>query len=147
MDYARLTAPCGLDCFNCVFYLAQESREARAVLERNSRLNGLPVDMMLCRGCRDQAGLIELHRFVSSRAEDEPCPAFECTQKKGLDFCCQCDDFPCDVLHPCADRAEKVPHNTKVFNLCLIRKMGLEEWAKHKAARVRETYFHKWWSL
>jgi hypothetical protein len=29
----------------------------------------------------------------------------------------------------------------KVFNLCLIKKMGLEKWASEKAKSVRETYY------
>jgi len=37
--------------------------------------------------------------------------------------------------------ASKVPHNTKVFNLCLIKKMGLEKWATEKAKSVKDTYF------
>ena len=43
--------------------------------------------------------------------------------------------------------AEELPHNYKVYSLCLIKKMGLEEWAKSKAAEVREVYFNKPWSL
>ncbi len=35
----------------------------------------------------------------------------------------------------------------KVFNLCLINKMGLENWAKSKAAKVRDTYFTQPWTL
>ena len=53
----------------------------------------------------------------------------------------------CDNLHPYADMAEELPHNYKVYSLCLIKKMGLEEWAKSKAAEVREVYFNKPWSL
>jgi hypothetical protein len=45
-------------------------------------------------------------------------------------------------LHPYADRAVEVAHNTKIFNLCLIRKMGLESWAKTKSKSVGETYFN-----
>lgn len=71
----------------------------------------------------------------------ESCNVYRCTQEKGLDFCYECSDFPCDYLHPYADMASKVPHNTKVFNLCLMKKMGLEEWAAEKAKSVKDTYF------
>lgn len=47
----------------------------------------------------------------------------------------------CDHLHPYADLAAQRPHNTKVFNLWLIEKMGLESWAKDKAQSVRDSYF------
>jgi len=62
-------------------------------------------------------------------------------------FCGECEDFPCDYLHPLADKAQTLPHNIKVFNLCLINRMGLEQWATSKAAEVRTTYFNKPWSL
>ena len=70
----------------------------------------------------------------------EPCSIFECATAKEIEFCCDCDDLPCDHLHPCADRADELPHNTKVFNLCLIKKMGLPQRAAAKAKSVRETY-------
>ncbi|MDD5712663.1 MAG: DUF3795 domain-containing protein, partial [Smithellaceae bacterium] len=64
-----------------------------------------------------------------------------CITAKGLDFCCECQDFPCDNIHPMADLAAQRPHNTKDFNLCLIKKMGLDAWAKEKAKAVRDTYY------
>ena len=73
--------------------------------------------------------------------------AYECSQEKGLKYCGDCDQFPCDNLHPYADKANDLPHNIKVFNLCLINKMGLEEWAASKAAEVRKIYFTKPWTL
>jgi hypothetical protein len=47
MDYHQMTAPCGLACFNCTNYLANENEEARKKLERDTRLNGVPVEVML----------------------------------------------------------------------------------------------------
>ncbi len=55
--------------------------------------------------------------------------------------------FSCDHLHPYADKASLVPHNTKIFNLCLIKKMGLDSWAKDKAKNVKDTYFKAAWKL
>ena len=150
MDYLRYTAPCGLDCFNCAFLLAGQGDEAaRATLETYSRVLGAPVEAMFCQGCRDQQGVLPLHNNpqVSSRKPGEPCRPFSCTREKGLDFCHECAEFPCDALHPYSDRAGKVPHNLKVFNLCQIRKMGLESWARSKAQQTREVYFNGWWTL
>jgi len=50
-------------------------------------------------------------------------------------------------LHPYADKVGELPHNLKVFNLCLINKMGLENWAASKASEVRKVYFTKPWTL
>ena len=145
MDYYHMTAPCGLDCFNCHFYLAHENREAMDIVEKLSSQYRIPVEIMLCRGCRAHNGRIPLQEHVFG--EDHRCAAFECSKEKGVAFCGDCDAFPCDNLHPYADKAGDLPHNMKVFNLCLIRKMGLEKWAARKASDVRNTYFTKPWTL
>ena len=132
MDYKQMTAPCGLDCFNCPMYMASQNEEMRKKI--SERMN-LPMEKAMCRGCRDEGGTIDFLGMT------EPCQVYKCIEKKGHDFCCECDDFPCDHLHPYADRANEVPHNTKVFNLCLIKKMGLKKWAEEKAGEVKSTYF------
>lgn len=145
MDYRSLTAPCGLDCFNCTFYLAPEDPEAMDQLKQWSEQYGVPLEVMNCRGCRAENGRIPLQMHLFG--EDHRCAAFECAQDKDIHHCGQCDDFPCDSLHPYADRADSLPHNIKVFNLCLINKLGLEKWAEEKAKEVRRTYFTEPWSL
>jgi len=146
MDYHHMTAPCGLDCFNCFFYLAtQGDEESLRITKIYQDTMGVPEEVMRCNGCRAHEGQPPMHAVSFDR--EGACPAYACSTEKGLDFCCDCGDFPCDHLHPYADRADKVPHNTKVFNLCLIKKMGLEKWATEKAGQVRQTYFYKWWTL
>lgn len=138
MDYRNLTAPCGLDCFNCPMYKASLDEEARKKLASAMKI---PVEEAQCRGCRNENGTIG---FLGM---SKPCNVYGCAREKGLDFCSDCREFPCDHLHPYADQAARVPHNTKVFNLCLIRKMGLEKWAKEKAGSVKQTYFKGKWKL
>lgn len=69
------------------------------------------------------------------------CNVYPCAEDRGINFCYDCPEFPCDHFHPYADKASQFPHNTKVFNSCLIKKMGLEAWAKEKAKAVKDTYF------
>jgi len=145
MDYDQMTAPCGLDCFNCHFYLARKDKEAMNMVEKLSKEYDIPVDIMLCKGCRSHNGRIPLQKHVFGDAHR--CAAYECSQGKGFKYCGDCDEFPCDNLHPYADKAGALPHNIKVFNLCLIKKMGLEKWAKTKAFEVRKIYFTKPWTL
>ena len=134
MDYRQMTAPCGLDCFNCPMYIAGENEELRAAVAKNM---GSPLEQATCQGCRDETGTIA---FLGM---SEPCNVYKCTQEKGIGFCCDCSESPCGHLHPYADMATQAPHNTKVFNLCLIKKMGLEPWARTKARSVRDTYFNE----
>ena len=145
MDYYQMTAPCGLDCFNCHFYLARKDKEAMNTVKKLSEEFNIPVEIMLCKGCRSHNGRIPLQKHVFGDAHR--CAAYECSQGKGLRYCGDCDEFPCDNLHPYADKASDLPHNIKVFNLCLIKKMGLEEWARTKASEVRKIYFTKPWTL
>jgi hypothetical protein len=145
MDYLQMTAPCGLDCFNCHFYLAHSDEGAMKTVEELSEQYGVPVEIMLCNGCRQHDGQIPLQKHVFG--EVHRCAAYECSKSKGMKLCGDCEEFPCDNLHPYTDRASELPHNIKVFNLCLINKMGLEHWAKSKALEVRKTYFTKPWTL
>jgi len=128
MDYAHLTAPCGLPCFACYLFLAQDDGEKRRLVSQEL---GLPPDKAVCPGCRALQGQPG-HLPMS-------CRLYPCAEAQGVQFCSDCDDFPCDKLHPYFDQA-KMWHNTKVFQLCLIKKMGLAAWAEHKAKSVLETY-------
>lgn len=132
MDYKQMTAPCGLPCFHCPIYKASENKELRTAISNRS---GIPFEKVTCLGCRNEKGTIGILNMT------EPCYVYRCNKEKGISFCSYCSDFPCDRLHPYADRASEAPHNTKVFNLCLIKKMGLESWAETKAQSVWDTYF------
>jgi hypothetical protein len=134
MDYELMTAPCGLDCFNCVAYLAKDDLDIR---KDYSEKTGIPLDNAFCKGCRPEKGL----------ACHVECHVYPCAEKKGIKFCIDCKEFPCDYFQPYADKANIVPHNTKVFNLCLIKKMGIKAWAEKKAKEVKDTYFSKKWEL
>ncbi|MGA3085198.1 MAG: DUF3795 domain-containing protein [Thermodesulfobacteriota bacterium] len=132
MDYLQMTSPCGLDCFNCPVCLAKDNPDLRMKISQNL---GIPLEKAFCQGCRPEKGTIAFLNMT------EPCSVYQCIKKKDIDFCYECSDFPCDSLHPFADLASQRPHNTKVFNLCLIKKMGLESWGKTKAKSVKDTYF------
>jgi len=136
MDYKQMTAPCGLDCFNCYIYSDYEDKELQALVLKEA---GYSLEIAICKGCRNENGKIPNLPME--------CNVYPCAEKKGVAFCCDCSDFPCDYLHPYADRASQLPHNTKVFNLCLIKKLGLESWAKDKAKSVKEVYFTGKWKL
>ena len=135
MDYSYLTAPCGLPCFACYLYLANKDEAMRHLVSKEL---GLPREQAVCPGCRNTQGR-PAHLPM-------PCRVYPCAVEKGVHLCCDCPDFPCDLLHPYFDNA-KLWHNTKVFNLCLIKKLGLETWAQEKAQSVLETYSYTKWRL
>ncbi|HNX97446.1 MAG TPA: hypothetical protein PKK12_07185 [Candidatus Aminicenantes bacterium] len=44
------------------------------------------------------------------------------------------------MLHPSADRAEVLPHNLKVYNLCTIERRGLDRFLE-EAAESKARYY------
>lgn len=124
----QLTAPCGIDCFNCEMF------ECNITEEFKNRIAGLvkcKPEEIPCKGCRVQGCCSVLMK---------DCKTLACVKEKGVDFCYECDEFPCSKLQPCASRAEKLPHNMKVFNLCRIKQIGLEAWAA-ETRENRKKYF------
>ena len=138
MDYLNMTAPCGLPCFNCPLYKANFDEELKKKVAKNLDVS---EDKAVCKGCRNEHGTIAYLDMT------EPCNVYRCTEKKELNFCHECEDFPCDHLHPYADMAATKPHNLKLFNLGLIKKMGLEKWAEEKARTAMRTYYKEKWKL
>lgn len=127
----ELISPCGLDCFNCPLFHSKNNNELKEKISQNMNI---PLETCFCEGCRIEEGKISAFDFK------ETCPIYECTKNKDIEFCYECDDFPCKLLQPCADMSNLVPHNLKIYNLALIKKIGIEEWSK-KAKDIRKSYF------
>jgi hypothetical protein len=126
----ELTAPCGLDCFNCFVY---EKNITATMRTRVAQTLNIPEEKVDCRGCREQKGCV-LHMTS--------CATLDCVTKKGVNFCFECGDFPCPKLQPVKDGADKYPHNMKLYNLCRMKKIGVEKWAEEEAFVIRQKYFN-----
>jgi len=114
-----LEAPCGIHCGLCPLHLAITDEALRKRLAE--RLN-MPPDKVVCPGCRAVDGFCPVI--------PEQCATWLCVKKKGVEFCCECADFPCVKLAPCADKAPLRPHNIKVYSLTLRKTKGAYEWSK-----------------
>lgn len=129
-DYFELTSPCGLDCFNCPIHEDNITDQIRNHLAKQLEIQSEIID---CKGCREQPGCSIPH---------EECATLNCVNQRALEFCYECEEFPCSLLQPCADGADRFPHNLKLFNLNRIQKIGLHLWATEEAAHIRKRYFH-----
>lgn len=130
-DKRALTAPCGLDCFNCEL---QEGNLTDQLAELIHVKMGVPKEEIACKGCRQQDG--KHYHLPQGR-----CATLDCVKAKGVPFCCDCNDFPCTLLAPTADMANRYPHNMKLYNLCRIKKVGLDRWIEEEAGQIRKKYF------
>lgn len=129
----KIIAPCGIDCFNCEVF---EDNVTEELQTRLSAKTNIPKEKITCKGCID--GNICLFLKIQGKS----CKTLDCVKEKGVDYCFNCDTFPCEHLMPLANGADKFAHNMKLYNLCLMKKIGMDAWAG-KAMNIRKTYFGK----
>jgi len=125
----HLTAPCGLDCFNCEIYEGNITEDMKKRFAE--KIHKDPEDVA-CKGCRQEKGCRHLGL---------PCETLRCIEGKGLEFCFECEEFPCVRLQPAREGADRFPHNFKVFNLCRMKSAGVEQWADKEAKLIRQRYY------
>ena len=122
----RLVAPCGLDCFNCDYYVDNISPE---IISHIAKLKDLEIEEIPCKGCQVENGC---------KYHDYKCETLDCIKNKAIDYCFQCDGFPCSMLQPASDSADRLPHNFKLYNLCRMKLIGIDNWiAESKLIRVK----------
>jgi len=126
-----MVAPCGIDCGICELHLVRETDE----LYQSLLLRGIPKEKLPCSGCRAVEGNCPVKPTV--------CDTWKCTKDNELEFCSACTDFPCNRLQPAADRADVLPHNLKVFNLCKINQIGLKSFVDQSLDIKRRYYTGK----
>lgn len=123
------TAPCGLDCFNCP---SHEQNITKEQIETLAAYFYKDKSEIPCKGCRSIKGQC---MFTGD------CPSYKCAIEKGVIYCFECDEFPCQKLAPASQNADKFPHNYKLYNLCRMQKIGVEEWIIKEADKIRKAYF------
>jgi hypothetical protein len=126
----QLVAPCGLYCGACPLYMAgKDEKMAQAISQKFS----IPIEAAKCIGCRPAKG-------APTPCRGQKCATYSCAEEKGSFTCVECDDFPCGKLAPAADKADKVPHNMKIYNLLLMKKEGLGAWIEKVPALMNLYY-------
>jgi hypothetical protein len=124
----RLVSACGLDGGLCSLNRCKDD----PTLLEGLVARGIPRDRLPCAGCRKTTGACPVI--------NGGCDTYACIQEKAVDFCFSCREFPCRKLCPTVERADSLPHNLKVFNLCTIRREGVEDFVG-KSAHLERLYF------
>jgi hypothetical protein len=110
-EILQILAPCGLNCKKCFAYTrgdirvhATRLKESLGQFDRYAERFSTLVDPVFahyasfkdllahltggdCDGCR------------KGMCKYPNCGVIDCYQKKGVEFCFQCDEFPCDQAH------------------------------------------------
>ena len=129
-DKKKLVAPCGLYCAECVLFKTKDELD----LMEKMVAQGISREKLPCPGCRPNMGNCPL-------LECSICETYLCISNRNLDFCFECNEFPCDKLNPAADKSTVLPHNIKIYNLCYMKEHGLSAWLE-KSAEIQRKYFH-----
>ena len=119
----RYDTYCGLNCGACPVGLANDRGDTgriNAMAEEWGRL----AEELVCGGCKTDKTAV----FCTD------CRMRLCAREKGLEFCVDCDDFPCSTISDF--RNDEAPHHSVVLrNLELIGKLGVKTWLENEARR------------
>ena len=113
----RHAAICGLFCPACSNFIATQEEPGK--LEKRAKKLDRPLEDLKCHGCRSD----RLYIFCK-----EECIMRECAAEKGVDFCGDCLEYPCDAL---SEFQAKLPHRLELWqDLQRIKEAGYEQWYK-----------------
>lgn len=114
-DKKRLSAVCGLFCPSCTLYIGTKEDPQR--LKAFSERYQMPVQSWECEGCR-----AEKRSYYCQNI----CKMAACAADKNLEFCGECDEYPCGELKKF--QAER-PHRIELWeSLDRIAQVGYSDW-------------------
>ncbi|MBN2807810.1 MAG: DUF3795 domain-containing protein [Prolixibacteraceae bacterium] len=110
----KIAAGCGLHCATCTFYIG--STEDRERSEKHAKRFEVPIEAVTCYGCKSE----------KHSAYCQSCKLIQCLNNKGLDYCGECSEYPCQALK---DFKMERPHRNDLFiDMQLLMEKGLDEW-------------------
>ena len=116
---------CGLNCAKCDIYQASHGNEILRdeIIEwfKKERNETVKPDQIKCAGCR---GPIDRHWSPD-------CKMMLCARDRGLQFCFECEDFPCTYVNEF--RSDGISHHERTIeNLEKMKEIGIEAWIEEQ---------------
>lgn len=116
MKNSELVSGCGLYCGSCGIYIATQEHDTEKILHYAVVLNQTFEDT-LCDGCGAERKSLHCTGM---------CEFIACKKRKGVDFCFDCHEFPCDAL---LDFRAKMPHRAGIIESQIrLKEGGIEKW-------------------
>lgn len=155
----KLIAPCGLYCGTCAFF--HESKIRKTVLRLKEMMDGFEriakkykkvapelkdypkfikvleyIGSQDCLGCRMGGG-----KEHGAACMPATCTMVLCSRDKGLDFCYQCSDFPCEII-PYTMKKDKNEGHEGLIEIWLkcnkkMKEIGLNKYFQIKKSEPR----------
>lgn len=112
---------CGLNCAKCDMYEASHGNEKvrDEIIQwfKEKRNKTVEPAQVRCEGCR---GPVDVHWSPDCRMR-------ACAGQKGVQYCFQCNDFPCSMLAEFS--SDRVAHHKRtVENMKKMKEHGIEAW-------------------
>lgn len=128
-DDRRLAAPCGLYCGACIIRAAVKKEDAHLIgfiADGLARYFGHPVGVeeVDCEGCLSDI----------RAAPCRECDIRDCATAKGIDWCFQCPDFPCQLITDFNN--DGFAHHSEVLdNIRRQQEIGIDAWLEEQEQR------------
>lgn len=117
---ARYDSYCGLYCGACPIRAATE----RGEVEKKAAEWDMSAKKIVCQGCKSK---------VNAKLSAD-CVIRLCARDHGLDFCSECDEYPCGTIQNFEN--DGYPHHTVVkVNLEAMYKRGVDAWLAQQKER------------
>ncbi len=111
MEYKTRTYPlfsaCGLNCGLCPRYPTVGSSK--------------------CPGCSGEG----------FSAKHPPCGVLSCSQRKGIEYCFQCDEYPCKKYDGADCSDSFITHKNQFYDIEKAKKIGLEAYSAELNSKVK----------
>lgn len=122
MNNHRYDAYCGLYCGACEIINAESEQDKKRVAKM---WNSTP-EQVNCRGCKTDTLYIHCGN----------CKIRTCAREKEVEFCIECDDYPCSIYEGGKGIIEQLPHlKATVVNQKYIKDNGLERWLEDQKTK------------
>lgn len=123
----ELVGTCGIYCGACLVHRAYKDND-QDLIELLVK-NGFSKEEIRCEGCSSN--------LVAPRCST--CVFKECVKDKGITYCFECNDLPCEKLIDLSEkraRSENKPHLTLCpSNLKKLQEIGTGEWLEQQEKR------------
>jgi len=131
-----LISVCGLNCAKCNIYLATHGDEElmNKIIEwfKKEMNKEIKPNQITCEGCR---GSLDVHWSPN-------CKMMLCAREKGLQYCFQCDDFPCSLVNKFG--SDGIPHHERtVKNMKRMKEVGIDAWIEEQKRKGKAFSAHR----
>ena len=117
----RFDSYCGIHCGSCFVMLGYTQNRDDTVPEQWN----IKDAELKCHGCKSE------DIFENCKG----CPRRPCAEEKGLDFCFQCDEYPCEIYKVASEKYHLAHHEVAQEKIIILKEQGLDAWLKYQKER------------